>query len=173
MHDCFVYCFLFILIILIFFFFLMIRRPPRSTHCISSAASDVYKRQLYILVCLIGTQYTFYLRKKNIFLLTFILTLNSFFSFFYSNHKKCLGFFIILIFILYQYNIYIYNIVSCIIYYSFFFSLISFFLHSKQNYQLKDNKCDNPNQLIMNILFDFNCIIFLMVQSTLQMQQNL
>ena len=27
-------------------FFLMIRRPPRSTHCISSAASDVYKRQL-------------------------------------------------------------------------------------------------------------------------------
>eukprot|EP00825_Cyclidium_porcatum_P012380 TRINITY_DN1645_c0_g1_i1.p2 TRINITY_DN1645_c0_g1~~TRINITY_DN1645_c0_g1_i1.p2 ORF type:complete len:221 (+),score=9.55 TRINITY_DN1645_c0_g1_i1:3-665(+) len=29
----------------LFFFFLMIRRPPRSTHCISSAASDVYKRQ--------------------------------------------------------------------------------------------------------------------------------
>jgi len=26
----------------------MIRRPPRSTHCISSAASDVYKRQLYV-----------------------------------------------------------------------------------------------------------------------------
>ena len=26
--------------------FLMIRRPPRSTHCISSAASDVYKRQI-------------------------------------------------------------------------------------------------------------------------------
>eukprot|EP00825_Cyclidium_porcatum_P008465 TRINITY_DN14215_c0_g1_i3.p2 TRINITY_DN14215_c0_g1~~TRINITY_DN14215_c0_g1_i3.p2 ORF type:complete len:335 (+),score=89.96 TRINITY_DN14215_c0_g1_i3:145-1149(+) len=25
----------------------MIRRPPRSTHCISSAASDVYKRQIY------------------------------------------------------------------------------------------------------------------------------
>jgi len=25
----------------------MIRRPPRSTHCISSAASDVYKRQQY------------------------------------------------------------------------------------------------------------------------------
>ena len=24
----------------------MIRRPPRSTHCIASAASDVYKRQL-------------------------------------------------------------------------------------------------------------------------------
>eukprot|EP00825_Cyclidium_porcatum_P046869 TRINITY_DN7485_c0_g1_i5.p1 TRINITY_DN7485_c0_g1~~TRINITY_DN7485_c0_g1_i5.p1 ORF type:complete len:154 (+),score=47.20 TRINITY_DN7485_c0_g1_i5:28-489(+) len=32
-----------------FFFFLMIRRPPRSTHCISSAASDVYKRQVKIL----------------------------------------------------------------------------------------------------------------------------
>eukprot|EP00825_Cyclidium_porcatum_P026548 TRINITY_DN28557_c0_g1_i1.p1 TRINITY_DN28557_c0_g1~~TRINITY_DN28557_c0_g1_i1.p1 ORF type:complete len:174 (-),score=46.20 TRINITY_DN28557_c0_g1_i1:122-643(-) len=31
---------------LCFFFFLMIRRPPRSTHCISSAASDVYKRQV-------------------------------------------------------------------------------------------------------------------------------
>eukprot|EP00825_Cyclidium_porcatum_P047705 TRINITY_DN7805_c0_g1_i1.p2 TRINITY_DN7805_c0_g1~~TRINITY_DN7805_c0_g1_i1.p2 ORF type:complete len:116 (+),score=29.17 TRINITY_DN7805_c0_g1_i1:76-423(+) len=30
----------------LFFFFLMIRRPPRSTHCISSAASDVYKRQV-------------------------------------------------------------------------------------------------------------------------------
>ena len=30
-----------------FFFFLMIRRQPRSTHCISSAASDVYKRQVY------------------------------------------------------------------------------------------------------------------------------
>eukprot|EP00825_Cyclidium_porcatum_P022283 TRINITY_DN24580_c0_g1_i1.p1 TRINITY_DN24580_c0_g1~~TRINITY_DN24580_c0_g1_i1.p1 ORF type:complete len:161 (-),score=19.37 TRINITY_DN24580_c0_g1_i1:18-500(-) len=27
-------------------FLLMIRRPPRSTHCISSAASDVYKRQI-------------------------------------------------------------------------------------------------------------------------------
>eukprot|EP00826_Nyctotherus_ovalis_P049309 TRINITY_DN5946_c0_g1_i11.p2 TRINITY_DN5946_c0_g1~~TRINITY_DN5946_c0_g1_i11.p2 ORF type:complete len:129 (+),score=18.81 TRINITY_DN5946_c0_g1_i11:23-388(+) len=26
----------------------MIRRPPRSTHCISSAASDVYKRQVYM-----------------------------------------------------------------------------------------------------------------------------
>eukprot|EP00826_Nyctotherus_ovalis_P029026 TRINITY_DN22887_c0_g1_i3.p1 TRINITY_DN22887_c0_g1~~TRINITY_DN22887_c0_g1_i3.p1 ORF type:complete len:112 (-),score=8.68 TRINITY_DN22887_c0_g1_i3:409-720(-) len=28
----------------------MIRRPPRSTHCISSAASDVYKRQLYVAI---------------------------------------------------------------------------------------------------------------------------
>ena len=26
----------------------MIRRPPRSTHCISSAASDVYKRQYQV-----------------------------------------------------------------------------------------------------------------------------
>jgi len=26
----------------------MIRRPPRSTHCISSAASDVYKRQVQV-----------------------------------------------------------------------------------------------------------------------------
>src|SRR5665254_16076 len=30
-----------------FFFFLMIRRPPRSTRVRSSAASDVYKRQMY------------------------------------------------------------------------------------------------------------------------------
>eukprot|EP00826_Nyctotherus_ovalis_P055529 TRINITY_DN7381_c0_g1_i9.p1 TRINITY_DN7381_c0_g1~~TRINITY_DN7381_c0_g1_i9.p1 ORF type:complete len:110 (+),score=7.46 TRINITY_DN7381_c0_g1_i9:25-330(+) len=31
----------------------MIRRPPRSTHCISSAASDVYKRQgLFIFIVL-------------------------------------------------------------------------------------------------------------------------
>src|SRR5450756_3148301 len=30
----------------IFFFFLMIRRPPRSTQSRSSAASDVYKRQV-------------------------------------------------------------------------------------------------------------------------------
>src|SRR5674476_1685921 len=29
-----------------FFFFLMIRRPPRSTPLYSSAASDVYKRQI-------------------------------------------------------------------------------------------------------------------------------
>eukprot|EP00825_Cyclidium_porcatum_P043774 TRINITY_DN6297_c0_g2_i1.p1 TRINITY_DN6297_c0_g2~~TRINITY_DN6297_c0_g2_i1.p1 ORF type:complete len:145 (+),score=21.67 TRINITY_DN6297_c0_g2_i1:67-501(+) len=28
----------------------MIRRPPRSTHCISSAASDVYKRQALLIV---------------------------------------------------------------------------------------------------------------------------
>ena len=35
-----------------FFFFLMIRRQPRSTHCISSAASDVYKRQGLRCPCL-------------------------------------------------------------------------------------------------------------------------
>eukprot|EP00825_Cyclidium_porcatum_P044884 TRINITY_DN6695_c0_g1_i1.p1 TRINITY_DN6695_c0_g1~~TRINITY_DN6695_c0_g1_i1.p1 ORF type:complete len:279 (+),score=49.83 TRINITY_DN6695_c0_g1_i1:23-859(+) len=35
-----------IFFLLYFFFFLMIRQPPRSTHCISSAASDVYKRQI-------------------------------------------------------------------------------------------------------------------------------
>ena len=32
--------------LLLLFFFLMIRRPPRSTQSRSSAASDVYKRQL-------------------------------------------------------------------------------------------------------------------------------
>eukprot|EP00831_Metopus_contortus_P001720 TRINITY_DN10621_c0_g1_i1.p2 TRINITY_DN10621_c0_g1~~TRINITY_DN10621_c0_g1_i1.p2 ORF type:complete len:111 (-),score=11.77 TRINITY_DN10621_c0_g1_i1:259-591(-) len=31
--------------LIVFFFFLMIRRPPRSTQGVSSAASDVYKRQ--------------------------------------------------------------------------------------------------------------------------------
>eukprot|EP00831_Metopus_contortus_P067674 TRINITY_DN60404_c0_g1_i1.p1 TRINITY_DN60404_c0_g1~~TRINITY_DN60404_c0_g1_i1.p1 ORF type:complete len:172 (-),score=32.02 TRINITY_DN60404_c0_g1_i1:47-562(-) len=35
----------FILYTFSFFFFLMIRRPPRSTQGVSSAASDVYKRQ--------------------------------------------------------------------------------------------------------------------------------
>eukprot|EP00831_Metopus_contortus_P049062 TRINITY_DN40292_c0_g1_i1.p1 TRINITY_DN40292_c0_g1~~TRINITY_DN40292_c0_g1_i1.p1 ORF type:complete len:111 (-),score=25.20 TRINITY_DN40292_c0_g1_i1:141-473(-) len=34
---------------LVFFFFLMIRRPPRSTQGVSSAASDVYKRQKLFL----------------------------------------------------------------------------------------------------------------------------
>src|SRR5678810_1396622 len=33
-----------------FFFFLMIRRPPRSTLDRSSAASDVYKRQVCVCV---------------------------------------------------------------------------------------------------------------------------
>eukprot|EP00831_Metopus_contortus_P048402 TRINITY_DN3946_c0_g1_i3.p1 TRINITY_DN3946_c0_g1~~TRINITY_DN3946_c0_g1_i3.p1 ORF type:complete len:313 (+),score=79.57 TRINITY_DN3946_c0_g1_i3:90-1028(+) len=33
----------------LFFFFLMIRRPPRSTQGVSSAASDVYKRQTKML----------------------------------------------------------------------------------------------------------------------------
>eukprot|EP00826_Nyctotherus_ovalis_P061551 TRINITY_DN8769_c0_g1_i5.p1 TRINITY_DN8769_c0_g1~~TRINITY_DN8769_c0_g1_i5.p1 ORF type:complete len:182 (-),score=9.52 TRINITY_DN8769_c0_g1_i5:444-968(-) len=32
----------------------MIRRPPRSTHCISSAASDVYKRQMLCQVHIQG-----------------------------------------------------------------------------------------------------------------------
>jgi len=34
-------------VVLFFFFFLMIRRPPRSTQSRSSAASDVYKRQMF------------------------------------------------------------------------------------------------------------------------------
>ena len=38
--------------------FLMIRRPPRSTHCISSAASDVYKRQLSLSLSLSCLLYT-------------------------------------------------------------------------------------------------------------------
>ena len=35
--------------------FLMIRRPPRSTPAESSAASDVYKRQLCVCVCVCVT----------------------------------------------------------------------------------------------------------------------
>ena len=34
------------LLFIFFFFFLIIRRPPRSTQSRSSAASDVYKRQV-------------------------------------------------------------------------------------------------------------------------------
>eukprot|EP00825_Cyclidium_porcatum_P027307 TRINITY_DN2935_c0_g9_i1.p2 TRINITY_DN2935_c0_g9~~TRINITY_DN2935_c0_g9_i1.p2 ORF type:complete len:279 (-),score=25.20 TRINITY_DN2935_c0_g9_i1:519-1355(-) len=44
-------------IVFFFFFFLMIRRPPRSTHCISSAASDVYKRQLLHCVLQLAIQH--------------------------------------------------------------------------------------------------------------------
>eukprot|EP00825_Cyclidium_porcatum_P017865 TRINITY_DN20529_c0_g1_i1.p2 TRINITY_DN20529_c0_g1~~TRINITY_DN20529_c0_g1_i1.p2 ORF type:complete len:164 (+),score=15.17 TRINITY_DN20529_c0_g1_i1:99-590(+) len=48
-----------------FFFFLMIRRPPRSTHCISSAASDVYKRQyIYIYVHTRLRSLTFYYKNQ-------------------------------------------------------------------------------------------------------------
>eukprot|EP00831_Metopus_contortus_P041556 TRINITY_DN3261_c0_g1_i9.p1 TRINITY_DN3261_c0_g1~~TRINITY_DN3261_c0_g1_i9.p1 ORF type:complete len:146 (+),score=20.94 TRINITY_DN3261_c0_g1_i9:58-495(+) len=42
------FCNLLISLFCIFFFFLMIRRPPRSTQGVSSAASDVYKRQTFI-----------------------------------------------------------------------------------------------------------------------------
>ena len=41
--------------LVVVFFFLMIRRPPRSTQSRSSAASDVYKRQ--ILLCFTGAMY--------------------------------------------------------------------------------------------------------------------
>ena len=48
-RDVFVFfCFFFsFLFCFFFFFFLMIRRPPRSTLDRSSAASDVYKRQVF------------------------------------------------------------------------------------------------------------------------------
>eukprot|EP00825_Cyclidium_porcatum_P040767 TRINITY_DN5225_c0_g1_i3.p5 TRINITY_DN5225_c0_g1~~TRINITY_DN5225_c0_g1_i3.p5 ORF type:complete len:150 (+),score=41.42 TRINITY_DN5225_c0_g1_i3:25-474(+) len=54
---------------LFFFFFLMIRRPPRSTHCISSAASDVYKRQ-------VSTQSTWERKILVIHLLFITITIN-------------------------------------------------------------------------------------------------
>ena len=40
----------------------MIRRPPRSTHCISSAASDVYKRQIKLCVPVPLTAVRFYFK---------------------------------------------------------------------------------------------------------------
>ena len=48
---------------MIFVFFLMIRRPPRSTRKESSAASDVYKRQLIPFLpewCYLLTQFFLY-----------------------------------------------------------------------------------------------------------------
>eukprot|EP00825_Cyclidium_porcatum_P022895 TRINITY_DN25165_c0_g1_i1.p2 TRINITY_DN25165_c0_g1~~TRINITY_DN25165_c0_g1_i1.p2 ORF type:complete len:117 (-),score=15.06 TRINITY_DN25165_c0_g1_i1:77-427(-) len=39
----------------------MIRQPPRSTHCISSAASDVYKRQEYM-----GLGNSIYLKRRTL-----------------------------------------------------------------------------------------------------------
>ena len=46
-------------IVYMLFFFLMIRRPPRSTQSRSSAASDVYKRQVVDLfkVCIISHRF--------------------------------------------------------------------------------------------------------------------
>ncbi|VTU62785.1 hypothetical protein AMBR_JPGBJEAN_02778 [Lacticaseibacillus rhamnosus] len=44
---------------MMFFFFLMIRRPPRSTQGVSSAASDVYKRQDQVQA---GTGWTYHVQ---------------------------------------------------------------------------------------------------------------
>ena len=47
MLCCLLFCLCVVCVVCCFFvFFLMIRRPPRSTQSRSSAASDVYKRQL-------------------------------------------------------------------------------------------------------------------------------
>ena len=43
----------------------MIRRPPRSTHCISSAASDVYKRQFIYGLFIQGFLFLLLMRMKN------------------------------------------------------------------------------------------------------------
>eukprot|EP00831_Metopus_contortus_P073858 TRINITY_DN673_c0_g1_i1.p3 TRINITY_DN673_c0_g1~~TRINITY_DN673_c0_g1_i1.p3 ORF type:complete len:102 (-),score=32.24 TRINITY_DN673_c0_g1_i1:562-867(-) len=48
---------IYIFLLYFFFFFLMIRRPPRSTQGVSSAASDVYKRQ-------VSTQSTWEYKRK-------------------------------------------------------------------------------------------------------------
>jgi len=42
----------------------MIRRPPRSTHCISSAASDVYKRQEFNLELGVWTKPSHHTKQK-------------------------------------------------------------------------------------------------------------
>eukprot|EP00657_Telonema_sp_P-1_P001488 TRINITY_DN13946_c0_g1_i1.p1 TRINITY_DN13946_c0_g1~~TRINITY_DN13946_c0_g1_i1.p1 ORF type:complete len:105 (+),score=27.00 TRINITY_DN13946_c0_g1_i1:3-317(+) len=41
-------CIYLVLMSSLFFFFLMMRRPPRSTQSRSSAASDVYKSQIFV-----------------------------------------------------------------------------------------------------------------------------
>eukprot|EP00825_Cyclidium_porcatum_P006391 TRINITY_DN1316_c0_g1_i1.p1 TRINITY_DN1316_c0_g1~~TRINITY_DN1316_c0_g1_i1.p1 ORF type:complete len:146 (+),score=27.71 TRINITY_DN1316_c0_g1_i1:95-532(+) len=45
----------------------MIRRPPRSTHCISSAASDVYKRQILASLEFISRLYGIHLTQDRIY----------------------------------------------------------------------------------------------------------
>eukprot|EP00831_Metopus_contortus_P013977 TRINITY_DN15730_c0_g1_i1.p1 TRINITY_DN15730_c0_g1~~TRINITY_DN15730_c0_g1_i1.p1 ORF type:complete len:306 (+),score=37.07 TRINITY_DN15730_c0_g1_i1:58-975(+) len=58
---------------IIVFFFLMIRRPPRSTQGVSSAASDVYKRQvstqstweIFSVIMVIGAGYVRYLAESD------------------------------------------------------------------------------------------------------------
>eukprot|EP00825_Cyclidium_porcatum_P027542 TRINITY_DN2965_c0_g1_i2.p2 TRINITY_DN2965_c0_g1~~TRINITY_DN2965_c0_g1_i2.p2 ORF type:complete len:152 (-),score=35.30 TRINITY_DN2965_c0_g1_i2:65-520(-) len=101
----------------------MIRRPPRSTHCISSAASDVYKRQEY--VCHILQLYKIqtcrnidiYMFASHIFFVPY--TQKNFFKNkeFYVQIKQRIGFFIsssffyIFLFIVYIYiYLYIYNL---------------------------------------------------------------
>eukprot|EP00825_Cyclidium_porcatum_P046350 TRINITY_DN7262_c0_g1_i2.p1 TRINITY_DN7262_c0_g1~~TRINITY_DN7262_c0_g1_i2.p1 ORF type:complete len:117 (-),score=26.45 TRINITY_DN7262_c0_g1_i2:68-418(-) len=61
----------------------MIRRPPRSTHCISSAASDVYKRQLHdarprLFISMGGHKSELGLRDKNSAYVSAILSKNGF-----------------------------------------------------------------------------------------------
>eukprot|EP00825_Cyclidium_porcatum_P031492 TRINITY_DN33363_c0_g1_i1.p1 TRINITY_DN33363_c0_g1~~TRINITY_DN33363_c0_g1_i1.p1 ORF type:complete len:225 (-),score=42.47 TRINITY_DN33363_c0_g1_i1:203-877(-) len=68
----------------------MIRRPPRSTHCISSAASDVYKRQVQHTLCKNSTakwKKLFGMQKREEIL--FIQIQTSLINYYYLN-KKCL-----------------------------------------------------------------------------------
>ena len=66
----------------VLFFFLMIRRPPRSTQSRSSAASDVYKRQILDLSQRYGKQFIWII--ATIILSVFILIIDSRFYLFFA-----------------------------------------------------------------------------------------
>ena len=70
-----IFCFLFFALL---FFFLMIRRPPRSTLDRSSAASDVYKRQLLLAFVINYTGKELEILWLHLGLLLFLLGLTSF-----------------------------------------------------------------------------------------------
>ena len=73
--------------------FLMIRRPPRSTHCISSAASDVYKRQLLYSRLTIESGYEFLcMHKLKSRLVCFLLVITDCLSFVESIDSACFYF---------------------------------------------------------------------------------
>eukprot|EP00825_Cyclidium_porcatum_P009395 TRINITY_DN14787_c0_g1_i1.p1 TRINITY_DN14787_c0_g1~~TRINITY_DN14787_c0_g1_i1.p1 ORF type:complete len:118 (+),score=20.94 TRINITY_DN14787_c0_g1_i1:83-436(+) len=69
----------------------MIRRPPRSTHCISSAASDVYKRQVQIQLFLHQRLSYFYFLS---FIFYLLLAFSPFFNFFMVPRQQNLWYFI-------------------------------------------------------------------------------
>eukprot|EP00826_Nyctotherus_ovalis_P039356 TRINITY_DN3782_c0_g4_i6.p1 TRINITY_DN3782_c0_g4~~TRINITY_DN3782_c0_g4_i6.p1 ORF type:complete len:744 (+),score=180.37 TRINITY_DN3782_c0_g4_i6:35-2233(+) len=65
----------------------MIRRPPRSTHCISSAASDVYKRQIMYVPMFI-CEYMFYRFKTLSIMRGAFITCFIYFTIFYGTSVR-------------------------------------------------------------------------------------